>query len=759
MSSIAALSSIGIFASTAAALSLLTAAICYRQADSHHQTAAVGFLTAAVAGALWVGGYGLQLSWGPIYGLWILIPVVTGAIFFAFGWIIFIIAYSGHEAALTNRTVVLLGSIPLALLLIAMTHPLHGLFVTETTIEPIGGVDALVVIYGPAYALFAAYIITVSTVSLGLLGRSLRGSSGVYLQQTAILMIATILPLIGICISLLQFTVVSVNALPFIVSGSILLVLFGTVRYALFDVRPIARDEVIDRMRDGVIVLNSDQRVVEVNSAAQDGLELPDAVVGEHAMQYRPLRAIIKEIEKRPNNTSNQPQSDGGQFAETIATETGHVTDEQSKASSEGEESEDSYHVSITERQNLPIAEEFRTDPHASHQIELSITRSSGEVHFYLVTVQAVRMTAARDGKLLVFRDITTLKKTEAQFRSLIEHTSDIILVADQDGNLRYSSPTLAKQLGYTPQEWLGKNIFELVHKDDTEKAIQQFHRVVTTGESLRSQYRIKDTDDSWRIYECVALNHLETPEIGGIIISAREVTENYRYQRRLQVMNRVLRHDLRNDMNVVLGHADFLLDSDGSREYHAQVIKRKAKALVELGEKVRRIDQELTSKPVRTRTNLSVIVTEEVTEICETYPHATVRTQIENDCVVLGDSSIGVAVRNLLENAIEHNTAERPIVTVTLQQEVGSVRLSIEDNGPGIPQGEQRVVESGTETPLEHISGLGLWLVVWIIENVEAEISFGVGSDGGTTICCTFTTVDADCDRTDNSAHRTTQY
>lgn len=755
MNGIVALSPTVVFGVTAAALSVLTAVICYRQADTHHRVAAIGFTTAAVASSLWVGGYGMQLAIGATYGLWTLIPVVLGAIFFPFGWIVFILTYTGHKSALTKRTVALLATVPVGLFCITITHPVHGLFVSETTIEPIGGVDALVVVYGPAYALFAAYVITVSVASVGLLSRSLRGSSGVYTKQTVVLLVATVLPLVGISISLLQFRTASVDALPFVASGSILLVLFGTVRYALFDVRSIARDEVVNRMRDGVIVLNSDRQIVEANSAARDGLELPDTVIGDDARQYRPLQVIISQLQKTQQD--HHPRPDGGRFAESIATKTGQVTAGQT---AKRNKKQAKYDVSVAERQNLPLTDDIDDTQQAAetNQIDLAITLSSGEERNYLVTVQSVRMTAAIDGQLLVFRDITARRKTETQFRSLIEHTSDIILVLDKEGCLRYSSPTLTQQLGYTPQELLGEQVFSFIHEDEQDTALQQFQRVVTTGEQIRSRYRIQDTDESWRMYECVALNHLETPEIEGIIISAREVTENHRYQRRLQVMNRVLRHDLRNDMNVVLGHADLLLEANNGGTRHAQIIRRKAMSLVELGEKVRRIDEELTTKPVRTRTNISVIVTEEVTAICDSYPDATVRTQIENECIILGDSSLSVAVRNLLENAIEHNTADKPTVTVRLEQHTERVELTIEDNGPGIPVGERRVVESGTETPLEHVSGLGLWLVIWIVESVKGEISFTAAPDSGTEVRCTFSLPSFDAPRGDDRVHRTSQ-
>jgi light-regulated signal transduction histidine kinase (bacteriophytochrome) len=89
-----------------------------------------------------------------------------------------------------------------------------------------------------------------------------------------------------------------------------------------------------------------------------------------------------------------------------------------------------------------------------------------------------------------------------------------------------------------------------------------------------------------------------------------------------------------------------------------------------------------------------------------------------EYEQFVAATSKLEVALRHIIENAAEHNDADSPVVTVRLQvaNEGGHVEIVVADNGPGIPPQERDVLIEGEETPLRHGSGLGLWIVNWIV-------------------------------------------
>ncbi|MFB6083844.1 MAG: sensor histidine kinase [Halorientalis sp.] len=97
-------------------------------------------------------------------------------------------------------------------------------------------------------------------------------------------------------------------------------------------------------------------------------------------------------------------------------------------------------------------------------------------------------------------------------------------------------------------------------------------------------------------------------------------------------------------------------------------------------------------------------------------------------------DTRIGPALRELVENAVTHSDAEPPQVTVQVTATETTATVEITDNGPGIPKQERQALETGSESPLEHGSGLGLWLAYWLIHYVGGDIEIRT-PDIGTTV------------------------
>ena len=99
----------------------------------------------------------------------------------------------------------------------------------------------------------------------------------------------------------------------------------------------------------------------------------------------------------------------------------------------------------------------------------------------------------------------------------------------------------------------------------------------------------------------------------------------------------------------------------------------------------------------------------------------------------------IDFAVANVVENAVEHNDSANPRITIETRPvtENGTeyTELRVADNGPGIPDSETAVLERGYETDLEHMSGLGLWTVHWILSNLEGKIRFEANEPRGSVV------------------------
>jgi signal transduction histidine kinase len=235
-----------------------------------------------------------------------------------------------------------------------------------------------------------------------------------------------------------------------------------------------------------------------------------------------------------------------------------------------------------------------------------------------------------------------------------------------------------------------------------------------------------------------------------GYVLQLRDVTDRHTYQQRLKVANRVLRHDLRNRMNVITGWAAELAGHDDAAvRATGERITSTADELVELGEQVRLLVEtaDYVGRPSES-VDLGAHVGPLVEDIRTAHPEATVESELPTGTTVLvpHPKLLTISVENLLENAVEHNDAEQPWVKVTVEppsEPDGHARLHVADDGPGIPEAELEALREGSETPLKHGSGLGLWLVHWTVTAAGGTVTFENREPRGSVVTLAFRPAD----------------
>jgi len=236
-------------------------------------------------------------------------------------------------------------------------------------------------------------------------------------------------------------------------------------------------------------------------------------------------------------------------------------------------------------------------------------------------------------------------------------------------------------------------------------------------------------------------------------IDSVRTRKELVRREQRLQVFNRILRHNLRNDLNVVLGHAENLLEENPGSAADVDVIKRKVTELIEISEKAREVGKTLDREDeARTRIDLVESVDQTVEEFRQSYPETEILVDCPESVRAYADKTLDAAISEVLENAIEHADSESPSVTVSVSppaEESEWVELAVLDDGPGIPKEEREVLSEGKETALHHGSGLGLWLANWIVEKFGGELVFDDDRTDGSAVILRLQRANATGDRT----------
>lgn len=190
----------------------------------------------------------------------------------------------------------------------------------------------------------------------------------------------------------------------------------------------------------------------------------------------------------------------------------------------------------------------------APYDIECRIVRPDGEVR----TIHSrgeVRRNEAGHPILVsgITLDITDRKRTEAalqrseaRFRALIEHSSDIITVLDLDGTIRFESPSFERLLGYSQHELDGRIAFEFVHHDDLPAVLEKFQQVLQQpGEPQVAEFRFRHKDGSWRNFEGIGRAICDAEGERCVIVNSRDITERGRTEAQLRASQEKLRQAL----------------------------------------------------------------------------------------------------------------------------------------------------------------------------------------------------------------------
>lgn len=118
------------------------------------------------------------------------------------------------------------------------------------------------------------------------------------------------------------------------------------------------------------------------------------------------------------------------------------------------------------------------------------------------------------------------LRESEERFRALTEQSSDIILIADPSGQIKYASPSVHITLGFHVDSLVGTNMTDLVHPDEFGETTSIGTRPGTHYETPIVEVRLRHADGKWRHFECAVRNLIEHKNIGGIVYNARDITE-----------------------------------------------------------------------------------------------------------------------------------------------------------------------------------------------------------------------------------------
>ncbi len=593
--------------------------------------------------------------------------ITTGAI--PLVWLWFALSYADREEWLTRRRLWALSVDPAVVLVGTLTNAWHGHMYESLSLTA----DAPVYLVRETGALWAAHTLYSYVVVLGgsyLIVRTVINAQRTYRLQGALVVLGALVPLVTNVAFFAGFGPDNVNLTPVVTTVSGLCFAVGVFRYRFLDLAPVARDTVVDRMSEGYVVLDGRDRVVDLNPSACRLVGVDeDAAVG------RPFADLFPDA-------SDLVETDGGARP----------------ADGAGTASRDLL---------------FET-PEGRRHVEASVSTLGGEY--------------GNSGCVVVFRDVTERRRVELRYQRLIENATDVVTVLDADGRITFQSPSAERVLGYDPDEMVGDVVFEYVHPEDRDRAVEAFDRGVSgEGFDERLEYRFRHADGSWRTVESIGRNRLDDPVVEGVVVNSRDVTGRRRQERELAAANdrlerfaSVLSHDLRNPLTVANGHLDLAragdeaaFDEVAAAHDRMERIIENVLALAREGDEVddpRPVDVESVA-----RRAWNVVATDGADLVVD-----------PGGVVVADPDRLQRALENCVRNALEHGVpddGDPAALTITVGYDDGV--LSVADDGVGVADDAlAELFEEGYTTA----GGTGLGLA--IVRATAAAHGWDVSAD-----------------------------
>lgn len=368
--------------------------------------------------------------------------------------------------------------------------------------------------------------------------------------------------------------------------------------------------------------------------------------------------------------------------------------------------------------------------------------RKDGELYSARQTIAPIQGPSnENDGFVAIQTDVSEEKdriERLVTYRQAIESAQELIAAVDSDyqyifanrAYLEYHDITQVAIERTSLKDALGDEIWQEV-KPLVDRALD--------GELVRYQMNRSSNrgKDRYLDIEYYPIGEPDSDEIVGVGASMRDITEIRERQRQLVIISRILRHNLHNDMNVIRGYAELIHEeSTGDIAESAEKIISESNRLLETVDKTKVVTDLFAEDHHRTEIDLEARIELIIRDLRRDYPAVDIKHEFADVEPIRASNQIGLAVRELLRNAAEYNDSESPEVTIETDVTAHSVTVEVSDNGPGIPEMERRVLtEVDYEEPLYHGSGLGMWLVYWVVQRSEGVLSFRHNEPRGSVV------------------------
>ncbi|UVE52248.1 PAS domain S-box protein (plasmid) [Haloferax larsenii] len=345
------------------------------------------------------------------------------------------------------------------------------------------------------------------------------------------------------------------------------------------------------------------------------------------------------------------------------------------------------------------------------------------------------------DANLWIYRDITAQKRREKErdrHQNLLRQLQEVAEIGGWEVDFRTDELTWTEKTYEIHRLPADADIdlsdaIEFYHPDDREAIRDAFERLRSDNTPYDLELRIVTTDDAVRWVRARGEPWVVDGETVGARGTFQDITERVHREQRvedqrdsLEVLNQVIRHDIRNDLQLVLAYADLLDEELDDDNEHLDRISSAARHSVEVTENAQMMagiflgdDQEYGP------TSLVSLLRDELDHLCSTFADARIEvSEPLPDVTVWANEMLRPVVRNLVGNAVQHNDKDTAEVTVDVRPADETVQLRVADNGPGVPPERREAVFGKGNKGLESGgTGLGLYLVKTIVDRFDGTV------------------------------------
>ncbi|OKY77780.1 MAG: Signal transduction histidine kinase containing PAS domain [Candidatus Methanohalarchaeum thermophilum] len=384
--------------------------------------------------------------------------------------------------------------------------------------------------------------------------------------------------------------------------------------------------------------------------------------------------------------------------------------------------------------EGCPVDKVFET----GESIKTEITGQAGRT--WLASVNPVRNDDEEvKGVIQASLEITDrieregeLKRSKKRFENLIKESPVGVVIPDFEEDITFVNESFAQMLGYEKTELIGKNLSEITTEEEFKKMKNKTkERKKGEKESYESKFIKKDGTILNVIIGATPHYNLKG-EIIGTVVFIQNITERKKAEEKENFLHSILRHEVKNKIQLIKGYLDLCKDHDKPQEVEKYFTKadKATKESINLIKKVNTM-REIEKEEIK-EVNVGIILDKIINENRPRAQDKNITIEYEKiNCRVLGGSLLREMFSNILKNSLIHSKCQK--IKITGKKRENRYLITIEDDGIGIPKKQkEKIFKKGYKKGEKSGHGLGMYLAKKIIKNYNGKIEVKDSKLGG---------------------------